>query len=204
MTEQKKISKDQLDALRELGNIGAGNAATALSQMVDQTVNISVPDVSIVPLKQIPEIVGPEKYVYIVYSGVLGDISGTMLFLFSEKSASELVSILSKEYAEKMDLSSEVSRSALTEVGNILCGSYLNAITQMLGILLVPSVPDLANDMAGAILNFILIEIGEVSDEVIFIKTELFVAKTKLEGNMFFLPNPGTLEVILKAMGMAT
>ena len=202
MAEEKKFSSAYVDALRELGNIGAGNAATALSQIVEQTVNISVPEVSIIPLAQIPEIVGPETYVYIVYSGVLGDISGTMLFLFTEQGAAELIGILNKEAPEKMDLSSEVARSALTEIGNILCGAYLNALTQMLGILLVPSVPDLANDMAGAILNFILIEIGEVSDEVVFIKTELYVAETRLDGHMFFLPNPGSLEVILKSMGL--
>ncbi|MFH1783337.1 MAG: chemotaxis protein CheC [bacterium] len=202
MSEPRKLSQMHLDALRELGNIGAGNAATALSQIVEQTVAISVPEVSIIPLEQIPELIGPERYVYIVYSGVLGDISGTMLFLITEESATELIGILNKDSDRGIDISTDVARSALTEVGNILCGSYLNALTQMLGILLVPSVPDLANDMAGAILDFILIEIGEVSEEVVFIKTELFVANQKLDGHMFFLPNPGALDVILKSMGL--
>ncbi len=202
MADGRKLTQIHLDALKELGNIGAGNAATALSQIVEQTVDISVPEVSIIPLQQIPEVVGPERYVFIVYSGVLGDISGTMLFLITEESASELISVLNRESNQEMDLSSDVARSALTEVGNILCGSYLNALTQMLGILLVPSVPDLANDMAGAILDFILIEIGEVADDVVFIKTELSVAGTKLDGHMFFLPNPGALDTILKSMGL--
>lgn len=202
MADERKLTQIHLDALKELGNIGAGNAATALSQIVEQTVDISVPEVSIIPLQQIPEIVGAERYVFIIYSGVLGDISGTMLFLITEESASELINVLNRESKQSMDISTDVARSALTEVGNILCGSYLNALTQMLGILLVPSVPDLANDMAGAILNFILIEIGEVADDVVFIKTELFVAETKLDGNMFFLPNPGALDTILKSMGL--
>ncbi|MBU0633633.1 MAG: chemotaxis protein CheC [Candidatus Omnitrophica bacterium] len=193
----------QLDALREMGNIGSGNAATSLSQLITETVNISVPAVKIMPLKEVSFFLGgPEKLVYIVYLEVLREMQGTMLTIFTPESASFLGKKLFKK--TEVDLQEEISQSALREVGSILCGSYLSALSQIVGITSVASVPVMASDMLGAVLDFILVEIGQVADEVILIETELLVAGTKLECSQLYLPKPEALEKILGAIGMGS
>ncbi|MFH1777658.1 MAG: chemotaxis protein CheC [Candidatus Omnitrophota bacterium] len=193
----------QLDALREIGNIGAGNAATALSQLINQQVQIDVPSARVVSLADVPFIVGgPEKFTYSVYLPVIGEASGTMLALFAKESALLLVGYLLGEGQKEEDFGTELSQSAIKEVGSILCGSYLSAITQVISLQMLASVPALAGDMVGAILDFILIEIGQAMDEVLFIKSELSVTGVKLDTHLLFLPNPGAMEHILSAMGI--
>lgn len=197
------LSDAQLDALREIGNIGAGNAATALSQLINQQVDIDVPAVKVVPLAEVPYIVGgPENYIYVVYLQVLGQVSGTILTMFNKDSALLLVNYLLGEGQKVTDFDTELSQSALKEVGSILCGAYLSALTQVISATMVASVPALAADMVGAILDFILIELGMTVDDVLFIKSELSVASVKLDSHLLFLPNPGALDIILSALGM--
>lgn len=196
-----ELSEVQLDALREMGNIGAGNAATSLSQLICETIDISVPAVRVVPLENVSYFWGgPEKYVYVVYLEVLREMSGTMLTLFDPDSAAFLTKRLLGQ--EEVDMKTDIAQSALKEVGSILCGSYLSALTQVVGMNAVASVPAMANDMLGAMLNFILVEIGQVADEVFLIDVELFVSNTRLECSQLYLPKPDALESVLAALGM--
>lgn len=191
----------QLDALREMGNIGSGNAATALSQLVSETINISVPSVKVLPLEKVADFLGgPEKIVFVIYLEVMKEMQGTMLTIFNDESASFFSKKLLGQ--EKFDINSDIAQSALKEVGSILCGSYLSALSQLVGVGSVASVPAMACDMLGAILDYILVEIGQIAEDVLLIDTELFVAKKKLDCSQLFLPKPEALEKILSALGI--
>lgn len=196
-----ELTDVQLDALREMGNIGAGNAATALSQLISETIEISVPSVKVVPLESVSyELGGPEKLVYVVYLEVLREMHGTMLTIFSPASAAFLTKRLLGE--EEVDMTTEIAQSALKEVGSILCGSYLSALTQVVAMNAVASVPAMANDMLGAMLNFILVEIGQIADEIFLIEVELFVSDTRLECLQLYLPKPEALDAVLASLGI--
>ncbi|MDD5746308.1 MAG: chemotaxis protein CheC [Candidatus Omnitrophica bacterium] len=196
-----ELTDVQLDALREMGNIGSGNSATALSQLIAETIDISVPSVRVVPLESVAEVLGgAEKLMYVVYLDVSRSIHGTMLTIFSAATAEFLVRKLLA--LEKVDMQSEIAQSALKEVGSILCGSYLSALSQVVNMNSVASVPALAFDMLGALLDFILVEIGQVADEVFLIDVELYVSKTRLECSQLFLPKPETLDAVLASLGI--
>ena len=196
-----ELTPIQLDALKEMGNIGAGNAATALAQLIGENVSISVPEVKITALDMVSESLGgPEKQVYIIYLEVAKDMNGTMLTIFSQETALFFVKKLL--VSDDVDMTSDIALSALKEVGSILCGSYLSALSQLVTMSSVASVPAMAFDMLGAMLNFVLVDIGQIADEVFLLDTELFVSETKLECSQLFLPKPGTLEIILTSIGM--
>ena len=198
MTELTEI---QLDALSEMGNIGAGNAATALSQLISEAIDISVPSVKVVPLDNVSYVLGgPERLVYVVYLEVLREMHGTMLTIFSPESASFLTKRLLAQ--DEVDMKTEIAQSALKEVGSILCGSYLSALTQVVAMNAVASVPALANDMLGAMLDFILVEIGQVADEIFLVDVELYVSDIRLECSQLYLPKPDALEAVIAALGM--
>ncbi|MFH2137901.1 MAG: chemotaxis protein CheC [Candidatus Omnitrophota bacterium] len=195
------LSDAQLDALKEMGNIGSGNAATALSQLISSQIDISVPSVNFLPLENVADVLGgPEKIVYVIYLEVMSRMNGTMVTIITPESAEFLVSKLITN--EKLDKDSELYQSALKEVGSILCGSYLSALSQVVGETFIASVPAMACDMMGALLDFVLTEIGQVAEEALLIETELFVSDTKVECSQLFLPKPGSLETLLAAVGM--
>ncbi|MFH1062968.1 MAG: chemotaxis protein CheC [Candidatus Omnitrophota bacterium] len=196
-----ELTNVQLDALKEMGNIGAGNAATSLAQLIGETVNISVPEVKVIPLEHVAEALGgAEKQVYIIYLEVEKEMKGTMLTIFSQETAIFFVKKLLQSLP--IDMTTDIAQSALKEVGSILCGSYLSALSQLVNMSSVATVPAMAFDMLGAMLNFVLVEIGQIADEVFLVDTELYVSKQKLECSQLFLPKPETLEKILTSIGM--
>lgn len=195
----------QLDALREIGNVGAGNAATALSQLIDQKIKMSVPKVSVAPIGDVPDLVGgAETPVAGVFLRVFGEAPGSILFLMPRNSAYALVDMLMQRSDRKDYVMTEMDESALKEIGNILAGAYLNALAHFTRITLLPSIPALAIDMAGAILSLILIQLGQVGDYALVIETE-FSAETgndDVRGHFFLIPDPGSLSIILEAIGV--
>ncbi len=196
-----ELTNVQLDALKEMGNIGAGNAATSLAQLIGEIVNISVPKVNVVAIENVAESLGgPEKQVYIIYLEVTKEMKGTMLTIFSQETAVFFVSKLLG--SSDIDMASDIAQSALKEVGSILCGSYLSALSQLVAMSSVASVPAMAFDMLGAMLDFVLVEIGQIADEVFLVDAELYISETKLECSQLFLPKPETLDTILASIGM--
>jgi chemotaxis protein CheC len=202
MVTRKELTPLQLDALREVGNIGSGNAAVALSAMVDQKVLLSVPRASLLPLVKVSELVGgAETPVVGIYLRISGDATGSMLLLLEEKSAQELARLMCPgACGEDLDT---VQQSALQETGSILAGSYLNALAQMTGLLLKPTVPGFAMDMAGAIIDFILVEISQSEDYVLVIETEFDVMERKIRGHLVLFPDLGSLDLILGRLGVS-
>ena len=164
----------QFDVLKEIGNIGAGNATTALSQLVNMKIDMSVPKVALVPLTEISGIIGSEEMVVVgILLGMEGDVDGTMMFLLEEKSAHILVNLLmGREYNAPGEFG-EIELSALGEIGNIIAGSYLSALSSLTGLTITATVPSTTVDMAAAILSVPAIEFGKLGDKVLFIQTQL-------------------------------
>lgn len=194
-----QISEVQRDLLREISNIGSGHAATALSQLLDKRIMLNVPRVQIVPISDVPDIVGgPETPVAGLYFRIFGQARGSILILLPYESAVGLIQTLLNRSIQGAPLH-EIEASALKEIGNILAGSYLNAIGQMLNLVLMPSVPGLAIDMAGAVLDTILIELSRFGESAVLIETE-FISESKITGHFFLLPDPESLDLILKIL----
>ena len=203
MIDEFDLSPAQLDALREIGNIGAGNSATALSQVVNKKVDMSVPRVALVPIEDVPDLVGgPDAVIVAVFLRVYGKAPGNILFLMPKQNAFYLVdSALGKPLCTTQSLD-DMDISALKEVGNILTGSYLNAFFHFTNIAMLPSIPSLAIDMAGAILNVVLVQLGQMGDHAMVIETKFLAEDDSINGHFFLVPDPGSLGTLVKAVGV--
>jgi chemotaxis protein CheC len=203
MIDEFNLSPNQLDALREIGNVGAGNSATALSQVINKKIDMNVPKVSIVPIEEVPELVGgPDSLIVAVFLRVYGRAPGNILFLMPKESAFYLVDdLMGREHGTTQTLD-EMDMSALKEVGNILTGSYLNAFFHFTSISMIPSIPSLAIDMAGAILNVVLVQLGQMGDHAMVIETKFLAEDDSVNGHFFLVPDPGSLGTLVKAVGV--
>jgi chemotaxis protein CheC len=196
------LNSMQIDVLKEVGNIGAGNAATALSKMIAKRIDMDVPKVNILEFKDVAELVGgPEEVVVGIYFKVTGDINGSIMFLLDKDSAKFLISLL-MVVGENTDGLSEMEISALQEVGNILAGAYLSSLSSLTGLKLIVSVPSLALDMAGAILSVPVILFGQVGDKVMLIETDFIEGSQHVKGNFFLIPDEDSFEILLKSLGV--
>lgn len=193
----------QLDALKEVGNIGAGNAATSLSKLVNKKIDMTVPHAAVHSLNEVPDIVGgAEALVVGVYLTVEGDAPGHIMFIIPLKSAHALVEMIMGLEPGSVKKLNEMEWSAIAEIGNILSASYLTALGSMSGLRLMPSPPSTTADMAGAILSVILIELSKVGDVALVIETVFVNRPDEITGYFFLIPDPGSLEILLKAIGV--
>lgn len=198
-----ELTEFQLDAFREIGTIGAGNGATALSQMMNKKIRMTVPSVRILPFAEVPEVVGgAELIVAGIFNAVSGSAPCNILFLLPLESAIVLVDILMDRPAGGTKVLSDFDRSALAEVVNIVGAAYLNALANFTGLGFIPAVPAVAVDMAGAILDVVLINAGAVGDHVLFMETEFSEMEEDVTGNFFLIPEEGSLEKIMAAIGV--
>ncbi len=198
------LSEGQLDALREISNIGMGHAATALSQLLGETVYLRVPRVTMTDIGQVPDLLGgAEKVVAGITLQILGDARGNILLIFPRDSAQRLLGRLLRS-EEKGLIFNELGASTLKEVGNILASAYLSAMGSLLHLTLIPSVPLLACDMAGAVVDYVLIELSQAGDLALMVETEFHGTNPEIElikGHFFLLPDPASLDLILNAVG---
>jgi len=203
MTDEFDLTPNQLDAMREIGNVGAGNSATALSQIVNKKIDMNVPKVSIIPIEEVPELVGgPDALIVAVFLRVYGKAPGSILFLMPKENAFYLADdLMGRPHGTTQELD-EMSISAIKEVGNILSGSYLGAFSHFTNISMLPSIPSLAMDMAGAILNIVLLQLGQMGDRAMVIETKFIAEDDSINGHFFLVPDPGSLGTIVKAVGV--
>lgn len=198
----EKMSNEYYDVLRELGNIGAGNATTALAQMMQCKVDMAVPQVRLLEFKEIGELMGGEELIMAgIYLGIEGDITGSIMFLLEKQAARHLVSKLMGGMQPEGEEFSEIELSALKEVGNIITGAYLNSLSMLTNLVIYPSVPDLCVDMAGAILSVPAIEFGALGDRMLLIQTQFFDEMT-LDGYFILIPDLDSYGKILSALGI--
>ncbi len=193
----------KMDVLREVGNIGAGNAATALSLLLDKPVDMAVPTVSLLPFEEIAEKVGGSEAVVIaIFLRVEGDAPGNMFFIINREPARRILQGLLGFEAGENDAYSELELSALSEIGNILAGSYLSSLADFTGLHMSPTVPSLAVDMAGAILSYGLLQFGTMGDDALLIDTTFLEGHQEAEGHFFLIPDPESFEKMFRALGV--
>ncbi|PLX98308.1 MAG: CheY-P-specific phosphatase CheC [Desulfuromonas sp.] len=200
----KQLTEEHLDALREISNVGMGHAATALSQMVGETIYLHVPRVTVADIVEVPDLMGgPEQVVVGITLQVRGDACGNILLVFPMESAKRMVSRLLGQ-APVDGVFDEIGISTIKEVGNILASAYLGAMGSLLNLSLIPSIPLFANDMAGSIIDFLLIELSEEGNQALMIETEFHgngLEEQIIRGHFFLMPDPTSLEVITTAVG---
>jgi len=195
----------EIDALKEIGNIGAGNAATALSMMLSKKITIKVPQVKVVAFDDVSNLVGgPEKLVVGIFLRISGDIDGNILIVISEKDAYTLTKTLLKDNREINRNFSELEKSALAELGNIIGSSYIAALSELTKLFLKVSVPSMTFDMAGAIISFPLSLYGHLGDTAFLIETEFAEGLAGIKLHYFMIPDDKSLKQLLKAIGVST
>lgn len=177
------------DILREIANIGAGNAATSLANLVNQKIDMTVPEVNMPEFKQLADTLnGSETLVAGILVNISGDITGMMMYVMVEKSACTLVKHLLNHDRKGFEDFDEMDLSAITEIGNILTSSYLTAMSTLMNFRINQSIPYISVDMAGAILSVPAIEFGKVSDKVLLIKST-FNKNENLSGYFILIPD---------------
>jgi chemotaxis protein CheC len=193
-----------MDVLKEVGNIGAGHAATALSTLLNKPVDMQVPCVRMIPFEEISESVGgAEQVVLAIFLRVEGDAPGNMFFIVSMESVKKLLKdLVGLERVSEEGEFSELELSALNEIGNILAGSYLTSLADFTQLHLTPTVPSLAIDMAGAILSFGLLQFGQMGDQALLIDTKFLEGNNEVQGHFFLIPDPESFGKIFTALGV--
>ena len=194
----------QLDVLKEMGNIGAGNATTALSNMIEKNVDIEVPEVKIVDLSELYKVLkSPEEIAAATVVAVNGEAPGKMLMLFGSKSAKKLISFLIGQEPEDLTKLDEMQSSVLMEIGNIMCSSYIVALSNLTSLFLESGVPTLAVDMIGAIISETSILAAEDYDDVIMIENLLKIRdEGDVNGFMMMFPESKSLKKIFSKFGI--
>lgn len=202
MTDYLEIDDNAKDILKEIGNIGTGNAISALSNMIGKSFEIELPDIRTVNYQEAPELLGGAE---MLETGIMleisGGLSGMFLFLLNEEFTKKILDIMvSEEHRELVELD-EMCRSAICEVGNIMCGAYINALAQMMDLKIHVSIPDTCSDMVGAILSVPMIRFANLSDHLLFIENKFLMDNRSFLSHILFLPELGSLEKILQVLG---
>ena len=199
----EKVTENYFDVLREIGNIGAGNAMTALSQMLQCKADMQVPQVKLLEFKDVGALMGGEEQIMVgIYLAVEGDITGSIMFLVKQDSAKHLVNkiMMGMGGSEGPGLN-EMELSAMKEVSNIITGAYLNSLSALTNLKIYPSPPELAVDMAGAILSVPAIEFGAIGDKILLIQSQ-FYDDTMIDGYFILIPDLESYAKILRSLGM--
>ena len=203
-----QLNAMHFDVLREIGNIGQGNAASSLSQMLSQTIDISVPTVKLLGFNESVEYLGgPENVVLGMLVGLSGDINGMMLYVLQKSFANSMLkAVFGKEINDLTELD-EMDLSFIREIGNILAGSYVNAISSLTGLTIDISVPTISIDMAGAILAVPAVEFAQIGNSVLFIDDSFIFGgssaeNSEVKSNMILVPELSSLETLFSRLGI--
>lgn len=205
MVNATKLTSVQLDALKEIGNIGSGNAASALAQFLNRKIDITVPNASMVKFGEISEIVGgPQAEIVGVFLRILGEISGRFLLVIpSDISLKLLNHFMPGSQTTNPTNMTEIEKSCMCEVGNILVGAFLNALSVLTQTTMLNSLPSMCCDMAGALIDSIVAGMASVSDDVLMIETSFIEESEDLRINIFLLLEPQSLHLLLQKIGVA-
>lgn len=199
--DYRELTELQLDALREVGNIGAGNAATALSQMIHKRIDMTVPQIDILPVDKVVSQIGDgDDMIVAVVLRIFGDAPGNMVFLLTMNSAYRLITMLTGQ--EVTGELNEYQISALQEIGNILTGAYTNSIVKLTGMMMISSVPAISVDMLMSLMSTIYIESEQFDEYMMSIEARFSEGDRDIKGYFFYIPKPGSLEKLMEALGL--
>lgn len=192
-----------LDVLKEIGNIGAGNAATALAKMINKKVDMKVPKVNILDFAEVPSLLGGEEVeVCGIFFKIEGDLDGTIMFVVSADSAHVLIDLLMPGMRQgEFD---EFSLSALQEIGNILSGSYISSLSALTNLNVQISIPSLAIDMAGAVLSVPAIQFGLIGDKILIIENDFIedIDSKTVQAYFFLIPDVDSYDKLFNSLGI--
>lgn len=207
MENTSDFTNVHMDAIREVGNIGTGNAATALSRLIGRMVDMDVPEAELVPIYEVAEHYGsPETPVCAVLIRTEDEFSCSLIFMIEEEKSNMLADLIIpmdiSGMPEEMQL--QVRNSALSEQGNIILGAFLNALSQITGWVLPTTTPAVARDMLGSIMDLVASMFGVIGDSAMLVKTSLKVKDLEedLSGNVVMIPDPGALDTLLSKLGV--
>lgn len=203
MKNYSELDETARDILCEIGNIGTGNAVTALSSMVGFNFQVELPQVKIMNYREAPDILGGAET---LQTGIMleidGELSGMFMFLMNEEFTKEMVMALLGMVKEDWLYMDEMCRSVICEVGNIVCCSYVNALAKLMEVKIQVSVPDVCCDMVGAILSVPMIHFANLSDELMVIENQFSTEQLAFTSHVLFLPELESLDKIFKRLGV--
>lgn len=204
MQENNDVEKGiEFDVLTEIGNIGAGNATTALSQLINSKIDMNVPKVELLDFSALADVVGSAEAIVVgILLNLSGDIDGMMMFMMEHDAAHRLVNRLVGKDIENNEAFNDMELSALKEIGNIISGAYLSALSSLTNLKIVESVPFMAIDMAGAILSVPAIAFGELGDKALLIESEFNQTEYSVNGFFILIPTEESYGSILSSLGM--
>lgn len=202
MIKIPQLTEIQLSALAEAGNIGSGHAAIALSQLLGRKIMVAVTKVRVTDVDEFSNIVGREKLIMGVYLKALGDVQGAILLVLERDGALRFSDVIMNYKMGSTKILGEMEQSAIKEAGSILSASYLNALSELMKLTIIPSVPRLMIDKAGVIFESVFNNVFKKSDVLIGIETEFIEASTRIKGYFLFMPEEKGLEILLKALGV--
>ncbi|MDV9674929.1 chemotaxis protein CheC [Clostridioides difficile] len=192
-----------IDALREIGNIGSGNAITALASMINSNVEVLIPMVKILEYNEATNLLGgSENKVVCILLDMKGDINGMFMFLLDESITQLMLSSLFNKEEAFLDEIEAIEISAIKEIGNIMASSYVNAIASMLNMTISVSIPDICIDMVGAVLNVPMIRFSDVGDKVLFIENKFKMSDNYFTSHILMIPEMSSLREILVRLGL--
>ena len=205
MRETITLNEMQRDALQEVANIGASHAATSLSKMVNKPIQVGIPRIDVVPIEKSIEAVPQTDPVIGVFLQMSQETPLYVMVLLSKQSAFYLANLLLNQPEETRDNFSEMEESALMEVSNVMMSSFFDSITQLINVPMIPGPPVIAFDMPSAILDYALIKVGSVANQVLLFETAVSEEGINtFDVNMFLIPEPQTIDLILEKLGMAS
>ena len=197
----EQVTENYYDVLKEIGNIGAGNAMTALSQMLQCKVDMKVPQVRLLEFHEVGDMMGEEQIMVGVFLGVEGDITGSMMFMVQEESAKHLIQKITMGMLPPGSEFEDMGLSAMKELGNIITGAYLNSLSTLTNLKIFPTPPALTVDMAGAILSVPAIQFGIFGDKILLIQSQ-FYDEIELDGYFILIPDIESYAKILTSLGL--
>ncbi|MBQ3600322.1 MAG: chemotaxis protein CheC [Lachnospiraceae bacterium] len=197
------LNNMRYDVLREIGNIGAGNATTALSQLINSRVDMTVPKVDLLNFQELADVVGSAEDIVVgILFNLSGDIQGMMMFMMEYTAAHHLVNCLTGKEKENMEAFTEFDLSALKEIGNIISGAYLSALSTLINLNIKESIPYMSVDMAGAVLSVPAIAFGELGDKALLIQSEFNQTDKSVSGFFILIPTEESYGKIMSSLGV--
>lgn len=196
----ERLSEQAFNALTELGNIGAGNATTSLSVMLNSKLTMSPPKVDIFDFNELENILGgPDATVMGVLSTIGGDMNAMILFVVGMEDAENLVKAL---MGDQVEWHSEIGISAIGEIANIIIGSYVASLETLTGMKMRYSQPESCIDMAGAILSVPCIEFGKISDKALLINSQFKAGEKEVDGYIMMMSEVHSFDSLLNKLGI--